>query len=80
MKVLAKNGSYTLCYDPVRVNRYMVYCTYPTSPSGDIKLNQMICQSSAFTPKIKSYFTLQQVNTAIAKVHAMKYVSHKFKA
>ena len=80
MKTLAKNGEYTLIYDPKRVNRYMVYRTYPTSPSGDVKINQMVGQSSIFTKKLKSYFTQQQVQTAIAKVHAMKYVNCKFKA
>ena len=79
MKTLAKNGEYTLIYDPRRVNRYMVYRTYPTSPSGDVKINQMVGQSSVFTKKLKSYFTQQQVRTVIAKVHAINYVSRKFK-
>ena len=80
MKTLAKNGEYTLIYDPKRVNRYMVYRTYPTSPSGDVKINQMVGQSSVFTKTLKSYFTKQQIDIAIAKVHAMKYVNCKFKA
>ena len=80
MKTLAKNGEYTLIYDPKRVNRYMVYRTYPTSPSGDVKINQMVGQSSVFTKKLKSYFTGQQIDTAIAKVYAIKYVNYKFKA
>ena len=80
MKTLAKNGEYTLIYDPKRVNRYMVYRTYPTSPSGDVKINQMVGQSSVFTKTLKSYFSRQQIDIAIAKVHAMKYVKYKFKA
>lgn len=79
-KVLAKNGEYTLLYDSVRVNRYIVYRTCPSSPSRDLKINQMVGQSSVFTAKLKSYFTPQQVQTAIAKVHAIKYVGRKFKA
>ena len=79
-KVLAKNGEYTLLYDSARVNRYIVYRTCPSSPSGDLKINQMVGQSSVFTAKLKSYFTPQQVQTAIAKVHAAKYVGRKFKA
>ena len=79
-KVLAKNREYTLLYDSVRVNRYMVYRTCPSSPSEDLKINQMVGQSSVFTAKLKSYFTPQQVQTAIAKVHAAKYVGRKFKA
>lgn len=81
MKCLVENPSNgcRLCYAPERVNRYMVYKKVPTSQSGDIKLDTMIAQSSSFTPKIKSYFTNQQVQTAIAKVRAMKYVSKRFK-
>ena len=77
MRILAKNGDYTLAYYPERVNRYVVY---KDVLMGKMKFWQTIIQSSNFTQKIKSYFTNQQINTAIAKVHAMKYVNRRFKA
>ena len=80
MKTLIKNGEYTLLYDPLKVNRYMVYKEVPMGMSEDLKMQQMVGQSSVFTKKLKSYFTKQQVDTAIAKVYAMKYVNKKFKA
>lgn len=81
MKFLVKNPSNgcRLYYAPECVNRYMVLRKFSVSPSGDIKLDGMVAKSSSFTPKLKSYFTKQQVQTAIAKVHAMKYVNKKFK-
>ena len=78
-KTLMTNGDYSLLYDSARINRYILYKTYPASPSGDLKLNQMICQSSIFSQKIKSYFTEQQCQTVIAKIHAMKYMAKRFR-
>ena len=82
MKCLVENPSNScrLLYAPERVNRYIVYKKVPMNPSGDITLDTMVVQSSSFTPKIKSFFTNQQVQTAVAKIHAMKYVNKKFKA
>lgn len=79
MKTLAVNNDYKLLYDPSRVNCYMVYKEVPMGMSRDLKMQQMVAQSSIFTKKLKSYFTRQQVDTAIAKVHAMRYVSNRFK-
>ena len=74
MKTLIKNGDYILFYDPLKVNRYMVYKEVPMGMSKDLKMQHMVGQSSIFTKKLKSYFTKQQVGTAIAKVHVMKYL------
>ena len=79
MKLLAENNDYKLYYDPQAVNRYCVYHRTSPSPSGELKLDVMVAQSPNFTPKLKGYFTNLQVQTAIAKVHAMKYVNRKFK-
>lgn len=79
MKLLAKNGDYCLYYAPDKVNRYAVYHIYSSSPSEDLKIIHMVAQSSIFSKRLKSYFTLQQVNTALAKVHAIRYANQKFK-
>lgn len=80
MKLLVENDDYRLYYDPHAVNRYSVYNKTSMSPSGDIKPNVMIAQSPNFTSKLKSYFTNLQIQTAVAKVHAMKYVNGRFKS
>ena len=74
MKLLVENNRFKLFYEPNRVNRYMVYKRYDGND-----FTTMVAQSSIFSKKLKSYFTTLQVNTAIAKVHAMKYVGNKFK-
>ena len=79
MKVIAVNGDYSLAYFPEKVNRYAVYKTSGMSPSGDLKLKTMVAQSSIFSKHIKSYFTPQQVQSATARVHGMKYAK-KFSA
>ncbi len=78
--VIAENGNYALTHDASKVNCYAVYSATPMSPSGELKIAQMLCQSSVFTPKMKSFFTQAQVDHAKARVHAMKYVSRKFKS
>ena len=75
MKTLAKNGEYTLVYLPKQVNRYRVY---RTCPSGDMNISKIVDMSSVFAARLKSYFTPQQVRMAIAKVHAINYVSRTF--
>ena len=80
MKVLVENQGYKLCYTPDKLNRWIVYKSAPMGMSNDLKFEQMVAHSSVFTKKLKSYFTPQQCQTAIAKVHAMKYVNRKFKA
>lgn len=82
MKLLVENpdNGYRLFYDPDRVNRYAVYKTVSMGLSNDLMLPTMVAQSSIFSPKIQSYFTKQQCNTARAKVHAIQYTSHRFKS
>ena len=80
MKTLIKNSDYTLCYVPTAVNRFIVFKRIPMGVSGELSMQQQIARSSIFSKKLKSYFTQQQIDTVVAKVHAMKYVGHKFKA
>ena len=79
MKVIAENGAYTLAYKPEAANRYVVYKTTSTSPSGDLKLHTEVAHASIMTKKIKSYFTKQQMLTARANVHAIDYCARKYK-
>lgn len=80
MKTLAKNGNYTLVHFPQAVNQYAVYLTSPALPSGDLKLDTMVARSSVLSKKLKSFFTSVQIQDAVAKIHAIKYASKKFKA
>ena len=78
MKIIAENNGFKLCFCSDKVNRYAVYKTCGMSPSSDMHYDVMFAQSPIMTPKIKSFFTKQQIQTAKAKVHGMKYAS-KFK-
>lgn len=79
MKLLVENGDVKLCYDASAVNRFKVFKMVPIGMSGDCSFSQMIALSSVFSKTLKSYFTKSQVKTALAKVHALKYTSRKFK-
>jgi hypothetical protein len=73
--ILAENNGHKLMYDASKVNCYIVYHIVPVSPSNELKLAQMVAQSSMLSKKIKSYFTHVQIQTAIVKMHAARYVS-----
>ena len=72
MKTLATNGKYKLVYFSQAINRYAVYMDVNASESGELMFKQMVCWSPVFSKKIKSYFTKDQVQEAIAKVQFMK--------
>lgn len=74
-KPLVENENYILWYRPEMVNRFIVY-----TKASAAYFVQAVAQSPNFTKKLKSYFTPQQVNTALAKIHAIKHVSKRFKA
>ena len=78
MKIIAENNGFRLCFCPDKVNRYAVYKTCSMSPSSDLHYDMMFVQSPIMTSKIKSFFTKQQIQTAKAKVHGIKY-TRKFK-
>ena len=79
MRLLVENGDVKLCYDASAVNRFKVFKMVPMGMSGDCSFSQMIALSSVFSKTLKSYFTKSQVRTALARVHALKYTSRKFK-
>ncbi len=77
MKTLVENGDVKLCYDASAVMRFKVFKKVPMGISGELAFSQMIAQSSVFSKKLKSWFTKSQIQTASAKVHALKYVAKK---
>lgn len=79
MKLLVENNDVKLCYDASAVNRFKVFKKVPVGISGELAFSQMLAQSSVFSKCLKSWFTESQVRTALARVHALKYVK-RFKA
>lgn len=82
LKLLVESNDAKLCYDATAVNKLKVFkkgCSLLVGSSGELASSEMLAQSRVFSKKLKSWFTRSQVETALAKLHALKYVRRRFK-